>query len=556
MKCLADQFHQISKQQRLTRNTLKIKGIAYSKIPKFFSVFYYPKNLSNFVSPNNIKVQKLYLFHNLLIIKKRDKTIQEKHHNQKKYRELTMEKHIELWEKCLTIIRDNISETAYKTWFELVKPVRYENYEFLVEVPSTFFYEYIEEHYSQLLRFTLNKIIGENTILLYKVTVNKENKEKGSTVIPTTAHNEKAIKNPTITNQAANPFNQIEREDIDPRINPAYNFFSYVEGSSNKLARCAGLQIAEEPGNSIFNPMFVYGKSGVGKTHLANAIGIQTKQIHPNKRVLYVSANLFQIQFTDACRRGSINDFLLFYQSIDVLIIDDIQELIGKTKTQNTFFNIFNHLHIMGKQLILISDRDPNQLEGMEERLITRFKSGLTVEIEKPTLELRKAILKNKIYQDGLTIEDDVVEYIAQNVSDNIRNLEGVLISILAHSTLIDAEINIALAEKIIGKILKHDDHKNVSLTDIQNIVCNYFKVPADMLSSKSRKREIAEPRQIVMYLARTHTNTALASIGAALGNRDHSTVLHACKSIKDQMDINKDFLQTIHMLEKKLYEK
>ncbi len=459
-----------------------------------------------------------------------------------------MENHIQLWEQCISIIKDNINSTAFNTWFTPIIPIKYENNEFLLQVPSTFFYEYIETHYAALMRFTLNKVVGEGTCLLYKITVDRNNTKSGSTVIPTSEDNVIQTKKET-----ANPFSYITREDIDPRLNPTYNFNSYMVGSTNKLARNAGIEIAKEPGKSIFNPLFIYGKSGVGKTHLANAIGLSTKQLHPEKRVLYISANLFQIQFTDASKKGTINDFLLFYQSIDVLIIDDIQEFIGKTKTQNTFFNIFNHLHQMGKQLIMCSDREPQFLEGMEDRLITRFRSGLSAEIEKPDFDLRKSILNNKIFKDGLEISEDVVNYIAQNIDDNIRNIEGVLISLLAHSTLVDDEINLSLAKKIVGKLEHKSETKKITLEKIQTVVCEYFSIPLDALTSKSRERRITEPRQITMYLARTHTNIALASIGSAFGKKDHSTVLHAFKNVKNQMDIDKRFQETIHKLEEKI---
>lgn len=456
-----------------------------------------------------------------------------------------MQDHVELWNKCLGVIRDNISDAAYRTWFEPIVPLKYENDEFILQVPSAFFYEYLEQQYALLLRFTLNKLVGANTRLMYKIMVDQANKEKGSTTLPT-AENGNRMASPA----PANPFDSTVKENLDPRLNPTYSFSTFVEGLGNKLARCAGLKIAEEPGKSLFNPMYIYGKSGVGKTHLANAIGLMTKQLHPEKRVLYISANLFLLQYTDAVRRKTLNDFLLFYQSLDVLIIDDIQEFIGKTATQNTFFNIFNHLHQLGKQLIMCCDRDPNMLEGMEERLITRFKWGLQVEIEKPDLNLRRAILQNKIYNDGLDIPADVVEYVAEHVSDNIRNMEGVLISLLAHSTLMDTPIDLNLAKKIVGNVTPAPEKKQLTLEKIRDVVCEYYSLPVDALNSKSRERRIVEPRQIVMYLARTHTNIALSTIGSAIGNRDHTTVLYACKNVKNQMDTDKGFLETIHKLE------
>ena len=392
---------------------------------------------------------------------------------------------IELWNKCLAVIKDNLPEKAYKTWFEPIVPVKYENDEFLLQVPSTFFYEYIEDKFAELLRYTLDREIGKNTRLLYRVMVDQSSKR--TTDIPT-AVNSVPLKqtNAKGINLSAphSPFKNVIEGDIDPRLNPIYNFDNYIEGNSNKLARTAGLSIGNDPGKTIFNPLFLYGQSGVGKTHLANAIGMMVKQLHPEKRVLYVSANLFQIQYTDAvCRYNAQNDFLNFYQSIDVLIIDDVQEFINKQATQNTFFHIFNHLHQLGKQLILCSDRAPGMLQGMEDRLITRFKWGLVTEIEKPGFELRKAILKSKIYKDGLDISEEVVDYIANNVSDNVRNIEGVLISLLAHSTLTDAEINIELAQKVVGKVASVEP-KNVTIEKIRDVVCDYFSISPEALQS------------------------------------------------------------------------
>jgi chromosomal replication initiator protein len=309
---------------------------------------------------------------------------------------------VELWNKCLSIIRDNISEASYTTWFSPIVALKFENNIFVLQVPSQFFVEYIEEKYIDLLRMTLFRVVGQGTKLEYRVLIDKSSGKE--TQIPSTNEQPKAKASSVTATSYINPYQRIQLPEIDPQLNPSYNFNSLIEGSSNKLARTAGISIANEPGKTIFNPLFVYGQSGVGKTHLANAIGVMTKQLHPEKRVLYVSANTFQIQYTDAVRANSVNDFLNFYQTIDVLILDDIQEFSGKTGTQNTFFHLFNHLHQSGKQLILTSDRSPLVLVGLEARLLTRFKWGLSAEIEKPDFDLRKAILVNKIYRDGLEI--------------------------------------------------------------------------------------------------------------------------------------------------------
>jgi chromosomal replication initiator protein len=383
------------------------------------------------------------------------------------------------------------------------------------------------------------------------------NTDNGSTILPPSGNSsqEKITTQEVVVNT---PFTTIERTTFDPQLNRNYNFSNYIEGVSNRLARCAGLNIAEQPGRSIFNPIFIWGASAVGKTHLANAIGLAVKENYPEKRVLYISANLFTMQYSDATQHNQRNDFLNFYQSIDVLIIDDVQELAGKTQTQNTFFHIFNHLHQLGKQLIMCCDREPSKLEGMEDRLLSRFKWGLVVEVEKPDFNLRKAILKHKAYRDGIEIPENVVDYIAENITRSVRDLEGVLVSLLAHSTLMNAEINLQLAQKIVGNVVEMPtiEKENITVDKICNIVCQYYSLPLEAINSSSRKREIAEARQVAMYLARTHTNTSLAVIGQSMGNRDHTTVLYACKTVQNQMDVDSTFRERIHTLESQIQQK
>ncbi|MDD3404776.1 MAG: chromosomal replication initiator protein DnaA [Sphingobacteriia bacterium] len=456
-----------------------------------------------------------------------------------------------LWDNCLKVIKDNVSEEAYKTWFKPVVPLKYENNEFIVEVPSMFFYEYIEEKFAELLRLTISREVGENTRLLYRILVDRSS--QATTDVPAAVVNNHEKPSQTILNVIeSSPFKKVIRQDVDPQLNTSYNFNTFVEGNSNKLARTAGISIANEPGKTIFNPLFLYGCSGVGKTHLVNAIGVMAKQLNPDKRVLYVTANLFKIQYTDSVRNNTQNDFLSFYQSIDVLIIDDIQEFMT-TGVQNTFFHIFNHLHQMGKQLILTSDRAPGMLAGMEERLLTRFKWGLTAEIEKPDFELRKAILKQKIYKDGLDISEDVIDYIAENVSDNIRNLEGVLISLLAHATLTDTNIDVKLAQSVIGTVVSAVPNKVVSVEKIRDVVCEYYAISTDKLMSSSRKREISTARQVAMYLSKQYTKNSLSSIGKIIGNRNHATVLHACSVVNDLIDTDKNIRFDLQELEDKL---
>ena len=455
----------------------------------------------------------------------------------------------QLWNRCLSVIKDNISEAAYNTWFSPIIPLKYENNVFVLQVPSQFFVEYIEEKFIDLLRMTLYREVGNGTRLEYRVLIDKSS-GKG-TQIPSAGEQPKP-KPQTASSNYISPYNKPQLPDIDPQLNPSYNFNNLMEGNSNKLARTAGVSIANEPGKTIFNPLFVYGQSGVGKTHLANAIGVMAKQLHPEKRILYVSANTFQIQYTDAVRANTVNDFLNFYQTIDVLIVDDIQEFAGKTGTQNTFFHIFNHLHQTGKQLVLTSDRSPVVMVGLEQRLLTRFKWGLSAEIEKPDFQLRKAILENKIYRDGLEIPADVVDFIAENVTDNVRDFEGTLVSLLAHSTLADMPLDVELAEKIVSRIVTVTRKTN-TVEKIRDTVCDYFSLSVDAISTKSRKREVVQARQIAMYLSKQLTKNSLSSIGLAIGQRDHATVLHACKIVTDLMDIDKNFRLSVNEIQEKL---
>ena len=462
-----------------------------------------------------------------------------------------MSRHEQLWNSCLKIIKDNINEASFNTWFSPIVPVMYENKVFVLQVPSQFFVEYIEEKYIDLLRMTLTRVAGSGTKLEYRVLIDKSSGT--GTQIPSTAEQKpKQFGSNSAQSTFVSPYQRLQLPELDPQLNPSFNFNSLIEGKSNKLARTAGLSISNDPGKTIFNPLFVYGKSGVGKTHLVNAIGVMTKQLHPEKRVLYVSANTFQIQYTDAVRNNTQNDFLNFYQTIDVLLIDDIQEFSGKTGTQNTFFHIFNHLHQTGKQLVLTADRSPLEMVGIEQRLLTRFKWGLSAEIEKPDFELRKSILKSKIYRDGLEIPENVVDFIAENVVDNVRDLEGVLISLLAHSTLTNMPIDISLAERVISRIVSITP-KVMSIEFIRDTVCDFFKLSVDAISTKSRKLEVVQARQIAMYLSKNLTKNSLSTIGNYIGQRDHATVLHACKKVMDLMDTDKHFKKNVEEIEERL---
>ncbi|MDR0976820.1 MAG: chromosomal replication initiator protein DnaA [Prevotellaceae bacterium] len=458
--------------------------------------------------------------------------------------------HVGLWNACLEIIKDNVPEQAYKTWFLPIKPLKYEDDTLVVQVPSQFFYEFLEEKFVDLLRKTLYKVIGEGTKLMYNVMVDKSshatvNLESTSrTIIP-----QKKVQNTNI------PQSPIVAE-LDPHLNTEYNFETFIEGNSNKLARSVAVSIAENPAKTIFNPVFFHGTSGVGKTHLVNAIGTKIKETHPEVRVLYVSAHLFQVQYTDSVRNNTTNDFINFYQSVDVLIIDDIQEFAGVTKTQNTFFHIFNHLRQNGKQLILTSDRAPILLQGMEERLITRFKWGMVAELEKPSVELRRNILRSKIHRDGLAFPAEVIDYIAENVNDSIRDLEGVVISMMAHSTIYNEGISLSLAERIVKKVSTCEKKKNITVDEIIKVVCRHFSLDASTIQTKSRKREVVQARQLAMYLSKLYTDHSTAKIGILIGGKDHATVLHACKTIKELKEVDKGFRAEIEELQQQLTKK
>lgn len=456
--------------------------------------------------------------------------------------------HIVLWSRCLKIIRDNVDETKFKTWFDPIIPLKYENKTLTLGVPNPFFYEMLEERFLDLLRAALNKEIGEGTQLMYQVqigptpqdTTNWGSSGRSSALPPKTPIRD--------GNKAPDPMQAPVAQDLDPHLNPNYNFENFIKGISNELSRTVGETVAQHPAKT-FNPLFLHGPSGVGKTHLANAIGTRIKEIYPEKRVLYVSAHLFMVQYTDSIRTNHFNDFISFYQTIDVLIIDDIQEFAGVTKTQNTFFHIFNHLHQNGKQLILTSDRAPVMLTGMEDRLLTRFKWGLVAELEKPDLELRKNILRNKIHRDGLNIPDCVINYIAENVSESIRELEGIINSLLAQSILFKREIDMELTQRIVRKAIRYEN-KPITIEEIIEKVCTHYGLDESTIHTKTRKREIVQARQIAMYLAKKHTDHSSSKIGQLIGNRDHATVLHACKIMKDLVEVDKNFKNEVAEIE------
>lgn len=448
------------------------------------------------------------------------------------------------WNRCLEIIRDNVSRATFDTWFADIRPIKYENNTLTIQVKSNFVYEFLEGNFVNLLRSTLFKVMGNGTQLMYSVLTDKDNNR--SVVVGTDNYgNSKGSGNSGNHSPKAM---QESIQELDSMLINKYTFDNFVEGVSNRLSRSVAISVADKPGRA-FNPLFIHGASGVGKTHLINAIGMRVKELHPELRVLYVSAHLFQVQYTDSILQKNFNDFMRFYQSIDVLIIDDIQEFAGLQRTQNAFFHIFNHLHLNGKQLIMTSDRSPAQLQGMEERLITRFKWGMTAEIEKPDIELRKNILRNKSYKDGLEFPEEVISYIAENVNATIRDLEGIVVSIMARSTINNDAIDTNLARRIIGDFSNYEK-KTPTIEEIVKKVADYYGVEPESINTRSRKREVVLVRQIAMYFAKKYLDLSTAKIGLYVGNRDHATVLHACKTIANLADTDKQFRTELSEIE------
>lgn len=445
--------------------------------------------------------------------------------------------YVGLWNHCLNFIKDNVSEATYKTWFAPIVPVSYKDGAFIIQMPSQFAYEFVEEHYADLVIKGLCKVAGCEVELKYKIKGTGV-KLPAEPVIPLAKSTVKDERKPSLPWQ-----------ELDPHLNPKYNFESFVAGGSNMLSRSVGESVAANPAKTSFNPLFIYGPSGVGKTHLINAIGLKIKKLYPNMRVLYISAHLFQVQYTNAVRDNKVNDFIAFYQTIDVLIMDDVQEFAGLTKTQNTFFHIFNHLHQNGKQLIMTSDRPPVDMQGMEDRLLTRFKWGLIAEMERPNVELRRDILRDKITRDGLKFPQEVVDYIAENVNDSVRDLEGTVLSLMARSIYMNREITVDLARMIVNKVT-HNESKPLGLEQIVDKVCDYFSIEPAVIQTKTRKREVVRARQIAMYMAKKYTEFSSSRIGAVIGKKDHATVLHACKTIEDQLAVDKAFGQEVKEIE------
>jgi len=459
-----------------------------------------------------------------------------------------------VWNNCLEIIKDDVAEQGFNTWFAPIVPLRLDGNSLTIQVPSQFFYEWLEEHYIHVLKKALTATIGDRAKLEYSVIVDQGNKQNAPRTVNLPNRSTGTGKNQMPKERyAANPF-QLDQLNgpQESQLNTSYSFDSFIEGDCNRLARSAGYAVAKKPGITSFNPLMIYGGVGLGKTHLVQSIGNEIKANLPEKFVLYVSSEKFINQFIKAVQNNEVQSFQAFYLQVDALIIDDVQFFGNKEKTQEMFFHIFNHLHQSGKQIIMTSDRPPKDLKGLEERLLSRFKWGLTADLQQPDFETRMAIIHTKMEAEGIEIPPDVCEYLAYTVDTNIRELEGVLISLIAHASLNRREIDLELAKQIMKNIV-HDIETEVGIDYIQKTVSEYFHLsPAD-LKDKTRKKEIVIARQVAMYFSKEYTNHSLKSIGYHFGGRDHSTVIHAVQSVNDMMDVNSNFKGTIKDLQEKL---
>ena len=442
------------------------------------------------------------------------------------------------WENCLDIIRDNITPEQYAASFAFVKLHSFDDGKLVLDVPSEFVKRFLEENFLPLMAATFRRVFGNKVKSLY-YNISVANNKKGGDVTEKTDMEPKVVNGTPREDARKSPDDVTapQVQDLDSQLYPYYRFDNYIEGESNRLARSVGESIASNPAKT-FNPFFVYGPSGCGKTHLVNAIGLRIKELHPQMRVIYLSAHLFTVQYTDAVRQNKVNDFIRFYQTIDTLIIDDIQELSGKTQTQNTFFHIFNHLHINGKQIILSADRPPIAIQGLEDRLLTRFKWGMQAEIEKPNQNLRLGILEAKVEKEGLKIPSNVLKFISENVDDSVRDLEGFVNSLMAYSVVYNCGINMNLVQKIMPRFVAKED-RPITIDDVKQCVCNMYNLKISQIDSRVRTQQIAHARQIAMYLASELTGKSHVQVGINIGNRNHATVIHAIKQVKDMMDVD-----------------
>jgi len=474
-----------------------------------------------------------------------------------------------VWAECLDVIKDSLgpeNRKAFDTWFVPIVPLQLEGSTLLVQVPSPFFYEWIEEHYIDLLKRVIRLQLGPNGMLKYSIVMDQ--------TIPTdpikttlSSNSRRSVQNPLTdmpvninkdnARELPNPFviPGLKKERIPSQLNSSCTLENFVEGDCNRLARSAGYAVAEKPGQTSFNPLLLHSNVGLGKTHLANAIGLKTKELHPEKTVLYVTSEQFMQQYAQAGRDNNVNDFIHFYEMVDVLIVDDIQFWSGRgQKTQEAFFHIFNYLHQRNCQIIITSDKAPGELQGLEPRLLSRLKWGLNADLQAPDVETRKAILRQKLQNDGIEMSDEVIEYIAYNINTNVRELEGALISLIAQSSLNRKQITLELTKQMIDKYVQSST-REITIDYIQKVVCDNLDLPVEAIQQTSRKREIVQARQLSMYFAKKITKSSLAVIGLQCGNKDHATVLHACKTIENLRQTDRFIRNLVDDLEKKFKE-
>lgn len=468
-----------------------------------------------------------------------------------------------VWVACLGLLSESITTQSFKTWFEPIVPVTLQGGILTLRVPSQFFYDWLEEHFEGLIQSTLKRVLGSETKIAFEIAKDdivqdSEPEPVGPPPQPVPRQEQRVYPAQPETFRLGNqpPANSQRNPDTNGAfqtfLNPRYTFENFIKGESNQLARAAATAVANNPGGTSFNPLVIYGGTGLGKTHLIQAIGNQVLQSARNKRVIYVSSEKFTVEFVDAIQSDRINEFAAFYRSMDILIVDDVQFFSGKEKTQDSFFHTFNELHQLGKQIILSSDRPPKELKGLDDRLLSRFQWGLTADIQPPDLETRIAILQHKAKDATIELPGDVVEYLASNITSNIRELEGCLISLLAKASLEGKDITIDLAREVL-KVVVGDVRSPITIEEIQRNVCEYFGIPDDLLGAKTRKQEIVNARQVAMYLAKELTNSSLKTIGLHFGGRDHSTVIHAYQCVEDQMKIDSKYKANVDQIKRRL---
>lgn len=464
-----------------------------------------------------------------------------------------------VWSACLSILGENVNSQSFKTWFEPIVPLSLKGGKLEVRVPSRFFYDWIEEHFEGMITSTVTRMLGKGATLAYEIAKDEAPVEAEQDVAATQQPRQEKRSFPpqpetfrTLPPMSTQRNGNNSNGNFQTFLNSHYTFDNFIKGESNQLARAAATAVANNPGGTSFNPLVFYGGTGLGKTHLIQAIGNHVLEHNTAKRVIYVSSEKFTVEFVDAIQSDRINEFAAFYRSMDILIVDDVQFFSGKEKTQDSFFHTFNELHQLGKQIILSSDRPPKELKGLDERLLSRFQWGLTADIQAPDLETRIAILRHKSMEDNIELPGDVIEFVAANVTTNIRELEGCLISLLAKASLEGREITIDLAREVL-KVVVGDVKSPITIEEIQRNVCEYFGIPEDLLRAKTRKQEIVNARQVAMYLAKELTNSSLKTIGTHFGGRDHSTVIHAYQCVEDQMKIDSKYKTNVDQIKRRL---